>query len=133
MDAQGPIGKKSHKQWLEIGGKRHYFKSSYEITYALFLQYKKEKGLIKEWEYEPQLFYFKGIKRGTTNYTPDFRITTNEDKQLWVEVKGFWDSRSITKMKRFRKYYPEHKIMAIDKSFFKENEQMLKKAGCWHE
>jgi hypothetical protein len=64
---------------------------------------------IKTIEYEPIDFGFYefGIKKGTVSYTPDFRLTYANGKQIWVEVKGFLKAQDKTKIKRFKKYYPE--------------------------
>lgn len=55
-------------------------------------------------EFEPYIFSFP-IKRGNKSYRPDFYLP---DTQEWIEVKGYFDKNSKTKMKRFKKYYPEH-------------------------
>lgn len=59
-------------------------------------------------EYEPQTFSFSpfGILSGTVSYTPDFRITVGS-KTLWIEVKGQMKPQDKTKIRRFKKYYPE--------------------------
>ena len=73
-----------YKGWLTIGGKKYFYKSKQEANYALFLQFLKDKGDIKDWEYEPDTFYFDGIKRGVTNYTPDFKIFENDGRVRYV-------------------------------------------------
>jgi len=57
-----------------------------------------------EWEYEPRLFHFEKIKRGTKTYLPDFWLP---EEKVWVEVKGYLKSQDKTKLKRFRKYHPD--------------------------
>lgn len=86
------------------GGKRAdldygYFRSKWEANYARYLT-----QLEIEWKYEPKTFWFDGIKSGTVNYTPDFYIPAED---TWIEVKGQWDSKSKTKLRRFKKYYPK--------------------------
>lgn len=54
-------------------------------------------------EFEPYVFTFP-IKRGTKAYTPDIYLITSSE---WIEVKGYFDSKSRIKIKRFKKYYPE--------------------------
>lgn len=76
-----------------------YFRSSWEANYARYLNLIGVK-----WEYEPKTFIFEKIKRGTRSYTPDFYLT-EEDK--WIEIKGWFSSKDKTKLKRFKKYYPE--------------------------
>jgi len=103
--------------WREIGDKRCYFKSAWEANYARYLQWLKENGRIIDWEYEPQDFWFKEIKRGVRSYKPDFKVS-HETYHYWVEVKGYYDSKSLTKIKRFRKYYPKEILTVIDKEWF---------------
>ena len=100
--------------WHEVGGQRIYFRSNFELKYARHLQFLKDMNVIKNWEHEPQVFYFEGIKRGVTNYTPDFKVTNLDDSFYYVETKGFWDSKSITKVKRFRKYFPDLKLVCVN-------------------
>ncbi len=76
-----------------------YFRSAWEANYARFLNLIGEK-----WEFEPRTFFFKQIKRGTRSYTPDFWLP---DKENWVEIKGWFDNKSKTRLKRWKKYYPE--------------------------
>ena len=86
------------------GGKRKdlnniYFRSSWEANIARYYNY---IGI--EWQFEPKTFVFKNITRGSVSYTPDFYLP-KEDK--WIEVKGWMDGKSKTKLKRFEKQYPE--------------------------
>jgi len=76
-----------------------YFRSATEANYARYLNLAKIK-----WEFEPRTFYFEGVRRGNVSYTPDFYLP-NEDR--WIEIKGWLDGPSKTKLKRFKKYYPE--------------------------
>jgi hypothetical protein len=121
-------GRATWKQdWAEIGGKRNFYRSRWEYRYALYLEFMKKHKHIVDWEHEPKTFYFEGIKRGTTNYKPDFRVVFPSGNHEWVEVKGYMDSRSITKIKRMAKYFPEEKLRVIGKEWFKSNSPMLKK------
>lgn len=96
-----------------------YARSLWEANYAHYLQYLQDKGEILYWLHEPQTFYFDGIKRGVTNYTPDFFVCTHQDGSgYWVEVKGFMDAKSNTKIKRFAKYFPEDELRVIDRKWF---------------
>ncbi len=120
-------GKSTWKQdWAEIGGKRNFYRSRWEYRYALYLQFMKENKYILEWEHEPKTFYFEGIKRGTNNYKPDFRVTFPSNNVEWIEVKGYMDSKSITKIKRMAKYFPEEKLRVIGKDWFSSNGKKLK-------
>jgi len=55
------------------------------------------------WEYEPKRFEFP-IKRGTRSYTPDIYL---KDKDIWIEIKGALSSTDKTRIRRFKKYYPD--------------------------
>lgn len=55
------------------------------------------------YQFEPMKFEYP-VKRGNKSYVPDFFLPdTNE----WLEVKGYLDPNSKTKLKRFKKYYPD--------------------------
>lgn len=56
-----------------------------------------------QFEFEPRVFVYP-IKRGTKGYTCDFYLNATDE---WVEVKGYLDDKSRTKIKRFKKYYPD--------------------------
>ncbi len=86
-----------------------------ELQYARMLEKKKELGLIKDFEHEPRVFWFLEIKRGIRCYLPDFRVDNLDGSCEWHEVKGYMDSKSATKIKRFRKYYPEEKLVVFMK------------------
>lgn len=86
-----------------ISGRRKdldcFFRSKSEANYARFLNH---LGLT--WVYEPKTFFFEEVTRGTLSYTPDFYCADNDK---WYEVKGWFDQPSVTRMKRFKLYYPE--------------------------
>jgi len=86
-----------------LGGKRKdldyvFFRSTWEANYARYLAFVEIV-----YYYEPKSFEYP-ITKGTRFYTPDFYLP-EEDK--WVEVKGQWDSKSKTKLRRFRKYHKD--------------------------
>ena len=86
------------------GGKRAdldntYFRSSWEANVARYYTYKNIK-----WEYEPKRFIFKDIKKGNISYMPDFYLPETDE---WIEVKGWMDAQSKTKLKRFAKFFPD--------------------------
>lgn len=105
--------------WHTVGGKRHYFRSKWEVNYAFYLEWLKGLGEIQEWEYEPETFWFEKIRRGTRSYTPDFRITEKGGKVVYHEVKGWMDDRSKTKIKRMGKYHPDVRLIVIDAKAYK--------------
>jgi hypothetical protein len=112
---------KNGRRKVTIGGKEYSFRSHWEVNYAYYLQFLKTRGDIVDWEYEPQVFYFDGIRRGTTNYTPDFKVTYPGGKHDWREVKGFMSPKDKTKLKRMKKFFPEETIKVIGKDWFKLN------------
>lgn len=115
----------STAEWKEIGGKRIYFRSKWEWRFALYLQSQKESGEIQDWAYEPKTFWFDKIKRGVTSYKPDFSVLEDTGCTIWYEVKGYMDSKSIVKLKRFKKYFPEEKIFVIEGPWFLKNYLVL--------
>lgn len=112
--------------WREIGEKKRYFRSIWEANYARWLEYQKKQGWILEWLHEPKTFWFDGIKRGCVSYKPDFQVFNNPKSWVWIEVKGFYDKKSLTKIKRFKKYFPNEELRLIDKEFFKDNNAKMK-------
>lgn len=122
-----PLVKESryHQEWRTVGGKEIFFRSSWEWRYAVYLQWCKEKGFVKFWAHEPKTFWFESIKRGVRSYLPDFWVQNDKDETYYVEVKGYYDRRSVTKIKRFRKYYPQEKLVLVDSKWFRENGKKL--------
>ena len=102
-------------QWCVINGKNSYYRSKLELQYARYLENQKSRGLIKDFEHEPRVFWFLNIKRGIRSYLPDFRVDNLDDTCTWIEVKGYMDTKSATKIKRFRKYYPDEKLIVFMK------------------
>jgi len=111
--------------YRHVGDRNIYFRSNWEYRYALYLQFLKEQGVIQEWEHEPKTFWFELIKRGVRSYLPDFKIIKDDGTHYWVEVKGYMDSKSKTKLKRFKKYYPEEQLFLADESWFKKYKHLL--------
>lgn len=103
--------------WREFGGKRTYFRSRWEANYGRYLQWLVEQRQISSWEHEPKTFWFP-IKRGCVSYLPDFKVTNLDGSFYWVEVKGYYDPKSLTKIRRFRKYFPDEKLTVIDKVWY---------------
>ena len=120
----------AHAAWHVIGGKRKYFRSKWEATFAHFLQNLKDVGVIQDWDHEPETFWFEEIRRGVRSYKPDFKVTRPAGDHYWVEVKGYMDAKSKTKLKRFAKYYPDEILIVIDKKWF---ESRKAKKDFWPE
>lgn len=107
------------KGWLEVGGKRNFYKSKWEMGYAQYLQWLKEVKNISDWDYEPETFWFEAIRRGVRSYTPDFKVTTTDGSTEFHEVKGWMDAKSATKLRRMAKYHPEVKMILIDEPVYR--------------
>jgi len=75
-----------------------FFRSATEANYARFMNF---TGVV--WKYEPEILYFEGIKSGCTSIKIDFYLP---DMDQWHEVKGELTQRTVTKIKRLKKYYP---------------------------
>lgn len=109
----------AHKENRVRSGRRadlgnRYFRSSWEANYARYLNWLQTNHQIAGWEFEPQTFYFQ-VKRGPTSYTPDFKVTLLGGQTYeWHEIKGQMDRVSISKLKKFKKFYPhEHAALRI--------------------
>jgi hypothetical protein len=114
------------QDWRTIGGKTKFFRSRWEANYARYLEFLKQNGKILDWLHEPETFWFLEIKRGSRSYLPDFKVINIDGSHYWVEVKGWMDDRSKTKLKRFAKYYPQEKLELIRANWFKKNNDMMK-------
>lgn len=114
-----------HQGYRMISGQKIYFRSAWEANYARYLEQLKTFNQIQGWEHEPQTFWFEEIKRGVRSYLPDFKVIRLDGTHFWVEVKGYYDSKSLTKIKRFRKYYPNEELRLIDKNWFRLNSKNM--------
>lgn len=93
-----------------------HFRSSWEANYARYLNLLIKMKVVESWEFEPKTFWFLTIKRGVRSYKPDFLVKyKNESSPVYVEIKGWMDPKSKTKIRRFRKYYPEEKLEIVSK------------------
>jgi hypothetical protein len=118
-----PYSRAKHGRREDLNNR--YFRSSWEANYARYLNFLVEQKQIKEWDYECQSFWFEAIKRGVRSYKPDFKVVLNDGSHEWHEVKGWMNTKSKTSIARFRKYYPEEKLIVIDNDWFKQ----AKRAG----
>jgi hypothetical protein len=98
-------------------------RSGWENNVLLWLNHEGIK-----WEYEPEVFYFSEVKRGTKGYTPDIWLPK---EKVWIEVKGYMSSVDKTKIKRFKKYYPDQfkKLQAITKNDKVDSTKFFKDFG----
>lgn len=115
-----------HRGEYECSKGTTYFRSKWEANYALYLDFLKQHGQIKEWNYENKTFYFEKIKLGTRSYTPDFEVLKYDDSVEYHEVKGYMDSRSKTKLKRMEKYHPDVTLLLIERAQYMDILKKLK-------
>lgn len=82
-----------------------------------------------EWEYEPIRFQFP-VTRGRRSYLPDFWLP-DHDGGTWVEVKGYLRTGDRTKIRRFKKYWPDEfaKLQVIIGREDSEVHEFFKKLG----
>lgn len=99
---------------IQVGDNIFFARSSWEANIACYFEFLKSKNEIKNWVHEPETFWFNDIKRGVRSYKPDFLITRNDNTSYYVEVKGYMDSKSKTKLDRMNRYYPKVEIDLID-------------------
>lgn len=105
IDGKQPPPSKANSRRSRIGKREDlgmFFRSSYEANLARILNHKKIS-----WSYEPQVFFFEGVKKGTISYLPDFRIEKPDGSHSWIETKGYLDKKGKTALTRFKKFYPQ--------------------------
>jgi predicted nuclease of restriction endonuclease-like RecB superfamily len=103
----------------------HFFRSSWEANYARYLNFLVAQRIIAKWEYEPDTFWFEAIKRGVRSYLPDFKVTEPNGAVYYVEVKGWMDAKSKTKLKRMKKYHPSVDLRLVDAKAYREISRKL--------
>lgn len=117
-----PLPNKSIRFQSKIGKREDldtYCRSSWEAN--MMRLFKSDLISLIKPEYEPFTFSFTEWvkpKGGALSYTPDFKVYESSDvtKDKWIEVKGNWlRGTDKTKLKRFKKFYPEEfkKLIAV--------------------
>lgn len=104
-----------------------FFRSSWEANYARFLNWMKATGHIADWDYEAETFWFEKIKRGVRSYKPDFKVTNTDGSIHYVEVKGWMDAKSKTKIARMARYHPTVDLRVVDEKAYRAIERSV---GC---
>ena len=97
-----------NKKWL---------RSSLEIRYVGILN-----SLGEKWEYEIKSFRIDSLGR---SYRPDFYLP---DKDVWIEVKGWFDDISKIKTIEFYKQYSNYNFLIVYSDHIKLLEHEL---GCY--
>lgn len=108
---------------ITIEGKTFFARSRWEANVAAYLQYLKDSELIKDWEHEAEEYRFEAIKRGVMSYLPDFKVTRLNGSFYLIEVKGYMDDKSKTKLNRMKKYFPDIFIDLIEAKRYKQLEE----------
>ena len=112
--ASNPYSRTKSGKREDLGGL--FFRSAWEANYARYLNFLIERGQIQKWEFEPETFWFEKIKRGVRSYMPDFKIYRLDETSYFVEVKGWMDDKSKTKIKRMAIYHPKIELIVFDKT-----------------
>jgi hypothetical protein len=94
------FGKTMKPTWGEYN--KIWFRSNWEILYAKYLD-NNNIG----WLYEPKTFDLK-----TTTYTPDFYLP---EKDLYIEIKGYFSDLAKAKINKFKKMYKNIKLEILTK------------------
>ena len=89
------------------------FRSKLEAKWSRYLDLLIRDGEIKYYDYEPFYFEFPEIRHGVTRYKPDFKIYLPDGSVRWEELKGCLNPKSLTRIRRFAKYYPFEKLHLI--------------------
>lgn len=96
----------------DLGG--IYFRSSWEANYARYLNLLVRMKVVQSWEFEPETFWFEGVKRGAVSYKPDFKVHYRGDvNPEYVEIKGWEVAKDRTKWRRMKKYHPHVKLVIV--------------------
>lgn len=122
---------KSKKASVTIGCITFFARSPWEANIAAYFENEKRKGKIRTWEHEPDTFWFEMIRRGVRSYLPDFKITRIDESFYYVEVKGYMDAKSKTKIKRMAKYYPSIELQLIDEKGYRQIKKNANKIPEW--
>lgn len=101
-----------------------YFRSAWEANYARYLNWLLGRGEIDRWEYEPETFWFEAIRRGVRSYRPDFRVT-EKGRSYFVEVKGWMDPKSKTKLARMKRYHPSVEVRVVGERQYRSIERSI--------
>lgn len=101
-----------------------FVRSAWEANYARYLNWLQARGDIERWEYEPETFWFEAIRRGVRSYRPDFKIW-EKGRVYFVEVKGWMDDKSKTKLRRMKKYHPSVEVRLFGEADYRDLKSKL--------
>jgi hypothetical protein len=105
----------------DLGGL--FMRSTWESNFCRFLNYHKIA-----WLYEPKVFVFDKVKRGTVSYLPDLYLPATDE---YIEIKGQLTPKGRVAIKRLRQYYPEEfkKLRAVTASANTQASKFFKEMG----
>jgi hypothetical protein len=108
----------------DLGGR--YFRSRWEANWARYLDFlvANRADRTERWEYEPDTFTFP-VGRGTTSYTPDFKVWERGKPPVYQEVKGWMDPQSRVRLRRMAQHYPDVTVQVVDQAAYREVERKL--------
>lgn len=99
-----------------------YARSGYEISVANYLALMARNKYVHYWKHENLELRFDGVKRGCLLWIPDFTTYDEQDRIINIyEVKGKFEPKDSTKIKRIKKFHPglfEKLIYITDKRNF---------------
>lgn len=107
----------------DLGGQ--FFRSAWEANYARYLNFLIARGLVARWEFEADTFWFEAIRRGVRSYKPDFKVTEPGGAVYYVEVKGWMDDKSKTKLARMARYHPTVDLRLVGAKAYYEIERTI--------
>lgn len=84
--------------------------------YKSGLEKRVHEALGEKWEYEPESFDYTVARR----YTPDFCWNDGEEREVWIEVKGFFREGDTAKYKAIRQCYPNIRLVFVFHAPFKK-------------
>lgn len=84
-------------------------KSSWEVRYAAYLDTLKRANVIKDWFYEPIRFNL-GFR---TSYTPDFRVLSMDERNYFIEMKGYLREPGRVKFRASVKQNPYDRFIMV--------------------
>lgn len=107
-----------------------FVRSGWEANYARYLEWLKARGEIEDWAFEPETFWFEKIKRGVRSYKPDFKVK-EKGRTYYVEVKGWMDAKSKTKLARMAKYHPSVEVRLVGKKEYQAIAKVMAGLIVW--
>ena len=87
------------------------YRSKTEARWARELESLVDRGEIAAFEYEPERLPLFGKR----SYLPDFRVTLNDDRRVWCEVKGYRRKDGILKLESAAAKYRDTPFFLVER------------------